>query len=308
MAYASIIFTNYSLIRYMAISHGCHSREGGNLVLFFLDSRLRGNDNKIMFYAFITVLSLYLFATLFYLLRLIFGKPVFSALALRVTMVGALAQLGVLVFHFIQMPKPWMLTYLEYLQLSALVLAVLFIVLCFTKRFYGSGPFFIAFIDLFCIYSLTLENPFLENLPRAGSGYLSIHLICIFLSLSVFSIGLVVALMFLLSERQLKHKQFDGIVSRFPSLAVLDSIHYKSLYVGFVLFTFAIITGAGYSKMMTGHYLANDSKQFVSIACWIFFAVLLNFRVRQGWQGHKGVLLSLVGFVGMVFLFILGLQ
>ena len=123
----------------------------------------------------------------------------------------------------------------------------------------------------------------------------------------MFSIGLVAAIMFLLSERQIKHKNFEGIVARFPSLAILDNIHYKSLYVGFLLFSLAIITGAGYSKLTSGTYLTNDPKQWISLLCWFFFALLLNFRVRQGLQGRKGVMLSMVGFVGMTFLFFVGI-
>jgi len=180
--------------------------------------------------------------------------------------------------------------------------------LCFTKRFYGSGPFFIALIDIFCILSLTLENPYSLAATVRGSGYLSLHLVCIFLSLTVFSLALITAIMFLLTEWQIKSKKFAGIVAKFPPLAVLDDIHYKALYVGFVLFTLAIITGAGYSKVTLGQYISNDPKQILSLTSWLFFAILLNFRIKRGWQGHKGILLSFIGFTSMILLFIVGLK
>lgn len=261
-----------------------------------------------MHYAFISILIIYLVATLFYLMRLILGKPKLSALALRVTVVGAIAQLIVLVTHFIISPQSFNFTYLEYFQISSLLLAGTFIGLCFSKKFYGSGPFFITLIDVFCILSLSLENPYGIAASVRGSGYLSLHLVSIFLSLSVFSLALITAIMFLMSEWQIKHKRFEGIVAKFPSLAVLDNVHYKSLLAGFVLFTFAIITGAGYSKVVQGHYVSNDPKQILSFLCWFFFAVLLNFRVKNGWQGHKGILLSFIGFTSMILLFFVGLS
>lgn len=261
-----------------------------------------------MTFAFISVLALYLVATLLYILRLLTGYKKLSAIALRVTVLAALEQSVVLGLHFSQLPRPWILTYLEYFQLSALVLSVLFIILCFTRRFYGSGPFFITLIDVFCIMSLTLDSPNLELTHTRGFGYLSIHLTSIFLSLSIFSIAMVAAIMFLLSEWQIKHKRFEGMVARFPSLAVLDQVHYKSLLMGFAIFTLAIFTGAGYSKMTSGHYISTEPKQILSFLSWGFFAILLNFRFKKGWQGHKGIWLSLIGFANLILLFLLGLS
>src|SRR5688572_15554543 len=103
--------------------------------------------------AFIIVLGIYLVATLFYLLRLITGKTVLSALCLRVSMLAAVMQFFVLLFHLISLPSPLVLTYLEYFQLSAFFLATSFIILCFKQKFYGSGPFVIALVDIFCVYS-----------------------------------------------------------------------------------------------------------------------------------------------------------
>lgn len=253
------------------------------------------------------VLAVYVVATLFYLLRLIINHQKLSAIALRVTVIGLICQLGVLGWHFFLRDSriPW--SYLEYFQLTSVTLSVVFVGLCFFKRFYSAGPFFITLIDLFYVFSLSVHNPHLAAFTGHGARYLYIHLICIFLSLAIFSIALTVAIMFLLSEWQIKHKRFDGIVSRFPALSELNDIHYRTLYAGFIFFSFAILTGAGYSKMVHGHYLSNDPKQFLSFLSWCFFAILLNFRVRQGWQGHKGVLLSLAGFSGIVLSFVVGL-
>lgn len=258
--------------------------------------------------AFIIVLGIYLVATLFYLLRLITGKTILSALGLRVSMLAVIVQFFILLFHLISLPSPLVLTYLEYFQLSAFFLATTFIILCFKKKFYGSGPFVIALVVIFCVYSLTFDSSHLTSTALSTTGYLSFHLISIFLSLSFFSLGLIVAIMFLLSEKQVRSKKIGGIIAKFPSLAVLDETHYRALYAGFVFFTFAILMGAGHSKMLTGHYLANNLTQVGSILSWLFFAMFLNLRVCQGWQGHKGILLSFIGFASMIFLFIVGLK
>lgn len=253
-----------------------------------------------------TAFVLYLIATIFYFARVIFNSSRFSALALRVTMVAALMQTITLVYWLFHSEMS-RLDYDDAFQLSSWILALAFIGLCFFKKFYVSGPFFIVVIDVFNLLSFTLKNPHLNDLSSHGLAYLYVHLFAIFMSLAIFTVGLIVAIMFVMSVRQLKAKRFEGLVQKFPSLVVLEEVHYKSLYVGFMLFTLAIVTGAGYSKVMTGHYIGADVKQVLSIVAWIFFALFLNLRVRQGWQGHKGVLLSFIGFAAMILLFLIGL-
>ena len=258
--------------------------------------------------AFVTVLIFYLLATFFYLLRLIVGRPIFSVLGLRATLVAAAVQFVVLALHVFTSGQPFFTSYLDYFQTSALILATLFILLCFAKKFYVSGPLFIVLIDVLCILSLTYDNPVILQVVARGRVFLVFHLIAIFLSLPIFAMGLISALLFLIEEQQIKNKQISGWVAKLPPLVELDDVHYKALYTGFLLFTFAILMGAGYAKMTTGHYLVESAKEVLSILLWIFLAVLLNFRMRQGWQGHKGVLLSLVGFVGMLLLFFVGFK
>lgn len=256
---------------------------------------------------FIIILALYLASTLCYILRLIIDKPVLSVLGLRGVVLAAFLQTLTLGFHFLRAEEVFS-TFLDYYQLSALILSYTFIILCFKKRFYASGLFFLIPIDLLIILSLTHQNPYALKIPWPLYGYLWTHLISIFLSLAVFIVGMVSAVLFLISERNIKAKKLGGWVSRLPSLAVLDDIHYKAVTLGFVIFSLAIVTGAGYSKVLTGHYISDDLKQGLSIILWIFFAVILNFRVRKGWQGHKGILLSLIGLIALVLLFFIGLK
>lgn len=258
--------------------------------------------------AFVSVLIFYLIATVFYVLRVIVGRPLFSAIGFRVILVGAVLQLAVLATHWYGIQAVLFVTYLDAFQISALLLVVVFITLCFTQKFYGSGLFFVTLIDVFCILSLTLQNPYSITSTLPGFGFLYFHLASIFLSLSVFSLGLVTALMYLMLEYQLKSKKLIGLAAKFPSLAALEEIHHKALSFGFILFSGAILTGAGYSKIRTHHYIDEDPKQILSVLSWLFFAVILNFRVRRGWLGHKAVILSLMGFVGLFFLFFIGIK
>lgn len=256
----------------------------------------------------ILVALLYGIAFVFSLVRIIVGNKIAGAIGLRLAVVAAMVQGGVLALHFYTLPTQTLRSFQEEFQLAAWVIALTYIFLCFVKKFYAASPFFLPIILVFSIISLVRPDAQLATVfEHRGSGYLAIHLMVIFLTLAAFSVGLVTSLLFLLEESRIKSKNLNAYTLKLPPLAVIDDIHYKALFAGFVFFSLTIITGAGYAKITTGHYLTGDIKQFLSLLCWFFFAALLNFRVRKGWQGHKGITLSLIGFAGMGILFIVGL-
>lgn len=251
-------------------------------------------------------MALYLLATLFYLLRHILSSTRLGALGLRSVLLASVVQIILFIGRFAS-GLPLFETLSDYFQLSAVVLAMSYVVLCFTKRFYSAGLLFLAPINLLLILSFIPNEGLSISQAAPGHGYLFLHLVSIFLSLPIFCVAFVSAVMFLMLEQKIKSKHLSGLVSRFPSLAVLEEIHYRSIYVAFLLFTFVIFSGAGYAKMMTGHYITGDLKQILSVLSWVLLAVFLNFRVSQGWQGHKGIILSFAGFASVLLLFIVGL-
>lgn len=241
----------------------------------------------------------YVLATLLYVLRIIFKKPWLSALALRLTMMATLVSAVGLILTY---SETVYVDLANYYTLTALALSCFFIVLCFFKKFYVTGPLFLTVIVVLMAQALVSSHSVV-----AGSPYLILHLMSIFLALAIFFVALISALFFLISENQIKMKRLSSWISKLPSLEILDQVHYKSLLVGFFFFSAAILLGALYEKQVTGRFISDDLKQILSLVIWIFFVLFLNFRVRQGWQGHKGVLLSLIGFLGLGFLFLIAL-
>lgn len=258
-------------------------------------------------YAYFAVFCVYLIATLCYLLRLVFQKPVYSGLGLRVLMLGAFLQIVTLIGDFTMRVSPKIITYHDYFQFTALFVAVVFVLLSFTKRFYAAGPFVILMIDLFTIFSFQNQSPLVVVQGQKGLGYLLLHFSAIFLSLAVFSIALVTAIMFFLTLSQLRQKTSNSLIRKFPALNVLESVHFNAIKWGFVLLTTVIVTGAGYSKLKAGVYFQSDLKLWLSLLSWGVFALLLNFRFMWGLQGKKGVLMSSFGLAAVMALYIIGI-
>ena len=258
-------------------------------------------------YAYFSVFCIFLISTLLYLLRLVFQKPLFSALGLRVLMLGAFLLAVTLVYDFSKRPTPFTLGYHDYYHFSAFIVALVFVVLSFTKKFFAAGPFAILAIDLFCVMSFQTQNPLITFTGQKGVGYLFLHFGAIFLSLAVLAIALVTGIMYFLTLFQLQNKKSIPLIRKFPALSVLESTHFNAIKWLFILLTVVIMTGAGYSKIKTGQYFHSDAKLWLTLLSWIVFAVLLNFRNVLGLRGQKGFLVSTLGLGLVLLLFFVGM-
>jgi cytochrome c-type biogenesis protein CcsB len=86
---------------------------------------------------------------------------------------------------------------------------------------------------------------------------------------------------------------------------ILDEIAYKSIAVGFPLFTIGgVIMGAIWANSAWGTYWSWDPKETWSLITWFIYAVYLHARFVAGWRGKKVAVLALVGFIGVVFTYL----
>ncbi len=254
------------------------------------------------FSGFTTVLGFYLAATFTYMLRVVFNKKILSGIALRVTLAGLLFHVFFLGLHFMRQGYPFLITSFDSFQLTSLGIILVFATLCLFYRFSVTGIILLPVSLVFFINSLTGVVDYRSLSPVLQNPWAFLHLTFVFLSLSIFSVAFVVGVIYLIQEYRIKHKQSGGILDRFPPLETLDQIHSKSLWTGFALFTVGIITGAGWSKSTLGLYVTNNTTQILSFGVWIFLALFLNLRIPKGWIGKRGILLSGLGLVALLFL------
>ncbi|MBI4843065.1 MAG: c-type cytochrome biogenesis protein CcsB [Nitrospirae bacterium] len=85
----------------------------------------------------------------------------------------------------------------------------------------------------------------------------------------------------------------------------LDEITYKSIAVGFPLFTIGgVIMGAIWANSAWGTYWSWDPKETWSLITWFVYAVYLHARLVAGWKGKKAAILSIIGFVAVIFTYL----
>ena len=119
-----------------------------------------------------------------------------------------------------------------------------------------------------------------------------------------FALAFVLGIMYLLQLKEMKSKKLGFIYHRLPSLEVLDELNYRCLTLGFPLMTLGIIFGALWAKSAWGTYLKGDPKEVWSLITWAIYAALLHMRLNSGWRGRKAALMSIGGFLVLLFAFI----
>ena len=115
----------------------------------------------------------------------------------------------------------------------------------------------------------------------------------------ILSIGLIAAVWHL----GIRLKSVLSNLSLTP--AMLDDIAYKSIAVGFPLFTIGgLIMGAIWANSAWGKYWTWDPKETWSLITWFVYALYLHARFVGGWRGKRVAILAIVGFVAVVFTYL----
>jgi cytochrome c-type biogenesis protein CcsB len=135
--------------------------------------------------------------------------------------------------------------------------------------------------------------------PALKSNWLIAHVITCFLGYAAFAVAFGVSTMYLAKRRAAGGG--GELVARFPAAEVLDELTYQLILFGFVFLTAGIITGAVWANSAWGRYWGWDPKETWSLITWFVYATLLHARMMRGWSGKRVAVLSIVGFMAVLF-------
>lgn len=150
----------------------------------------------------------------------------------------------------------------------------------------------------FLAISLTFIIPGIDSkivplIPALQSNWLTIHVTTCFFGYASFSVSFGVSILYLIKEK----RDSDWL----PSTSILDELNYKSIIIGFPMLTLGIITGAAWANYAWGSYWSWDPKETWSLITWFIYAAFLHARFSRDWRGRKTAILSIVGFVSVIF-------
>lgn len=136
--------------------------------------------------------------------------------------------------------------------------------------------------------------------PEDLSALGRIHISLATLGVGVFAVASALSAIYLAEDRALRHKKFDALSlrDRGAPLEALDRLSHRLVWVGFPIFTVAMVLGAVWMARL-GENLFRIEYALAAIT-WIVFGVLLVARQIFGWRGRRAARLTLEGFAAAV--------
>ena len=86
------------------------------------------------------------------------------------------------------------------------------------------------------------------------------------------------------------------------SPALVDEIVYRSVAIGFPLFTLGgLIFASIWAQVAWDRFWGWDPKEVWALITWFFYAAFLHLRLSRGWHGEKSAWLAVIGFAIIMF-------
>jgi ABC-type transport system involved in cytochrome c biogenesis permease subunit len=159
------------------------------------------------------------------------------------------------------------------------------------------GAFIVPLILVVIVPALFLGPNLPESLSESvRRPVLTLHIVSALLGVAIFAIAFVVAIMYLLQEREVKGKHFGALFSRLPSLDSLDQLNQRLVRAGFVVFTVALLLGTVVASHVWKKAWQWDPQQVSSLVVWGLYGAMVQLR-HTGWHGRRYASLTIVGFV-----------
>ena len=229
----------------------------------------------------------------------------FARLGLLLTVLGAALHLLGLVGRGMSADPnrvPWGNMY-EFTISGTFVVALVYLVLYRRFALSWMGPLVVAAVlALLMVAVIWLYDP-VGPLPDAlDSPWLVIHVVSAIIATGAFTVGGLASVVYLVKAR----RGGDGpMLSRVPSLEVLDRVAYRIHAFAFPVWTFAVlITGPIWAHQAWSSYWNWDPKEVWAFITWVVYAAYLHARTTAGWKGRNAAILALVGTATLWFNFI----
>ncbi|MGB9667564.1 MAG: c-type cytochrome biogenesis protein CcsB [Thermosulfidibacteraceae bacterium] len=250
-----------------------------------------------------TLILLYLVSTVFYIL-FIFRNELPYARVGRYSMFGAvILQAILLILRFKNLEYFPLASMFDSTTFFTMVVAIIYLLIEVKTRIFVLGAFAAILGLIFSLFSTTFYREVDVIPPILRSYWFPIHAVTSFIGEGAFAISFILSLAYLIQERELRAKRFSLLLRRLPPITKLDELNYSVLKIGFLFLTVGIITGSIWASYAWGSFWSWDPKETWSLITWFVYAAILHARMTAGWRGKRAAMLSIVGFLSVLFLF-----
>jgi ABC-type uncharacterized transport system permease subunit len=167
-------------------------------------------------------------------------------------------------------------------------------------RVYAASFFVYPLVLLLLTISATVGEHFKPLDPDLRSNVFIAHLLLSSLGVAGLLIGVAFGLLAFMQDRALKSKKRGRLWEWIPSLDVCKRVGYRSLSIGFSIYTLGLLAGVLWSYRTTTALMDLRTKQIGAVIAWVLFAVLLQQYISGAYRSRRTLLLSAGAFVAIV--------
>lgn len=209
------------------------------------------------------------------------------------------------VFHFVSIVNEGLLTNrcpitntYELLSFCAFLVAIVYLFIQWRYKMESLSAFMFPLVFVVSLVA-AMGNPVSAwTNPVVRNAWLTVHIVLVLLGIAALVVTAVASLLYLFQEKELKAKKPRKFYYRLPALGTLDELISKSMALGFVLMTLAVIAASTWAFIEMKTAWINQPKIVISFFTWGIYLVLVFLRTTAGWRGRKAALMTVtvVGF------------
>jgi HemX protein len=178
------------------------------------------------------------------------------------------------------------------------MLAIAYLALQLRHRENAMGPFLIPIVILSSALGLLLPAHVSPATDQTKGVLFALHVTFAILAYAAFTFSFVLALLYLIQDRQIRRRHTGVLFARLPALEVIGRMNRTSVSIGLSVLTFAVVIGLVRANELWGTLA--DPKIAWALLTLAVYALLL-WLDRRGWEGPRVAVLSIVGYGLVLF-------
>ena len=242
--------------------------------------------------------ALYSLGLLHAILTLVRKREHLFRVALTAFSIGAVLHCVSIVEEGLLMNHCPITNFYETLSMCAFLITALFLVVYWRYKAESLSVFIFPLVFVMTLVS-TLGNPVEAwTSPVVRDTWLTVHIVLVLLGYAALAFTAGAALLYLFQERELKSKKPRKFYYRLPPLGTLDELISRSMALGFVLITLAVIAGTTWAFIELKTEWISQPKIAISFFTWGVYLAMVFLRITAGWRGRKAALM-VIAVVGL---------
>ncbi len=203
------------------------------------------------------------------------------------------------VFHFVSIVEEGIVhnrcpiaNFYETLSMCAFLVVIAYLFVHWRYRLDSLSVFIFPLVFV-AVLVATMGNPVSAwSSPIVRDAWLIVHIVLVLLGFAALLFAAVASVLYLVQERELKAKKPRKLYYRLPPLGTLDDLISKSMTLGFVLMTLAVIAASTWAFIEHKTDWIKQPAIDISFFTWGIYMLLVFLRTNAGWRGRKAAIMT----------------